>query len=288
MKPLLAENDSSVVMVARRVLVAAIFRVVSAFHIFLLGLVMTGCATLVPPPSALQTGNKNIPVELALGSWAYVLENLVDEQGRVDFNLLKMDPAFLEKYVSYLAETSPEKNPESFPTDEKRLAYFLNSYNALAMYGLIVHNFPGDLFSFWDRARFFKFTRFHIGGKEISLYDYENDVIRPLGDPRVHFALNCMVKACPRLPQTPFQAKTLDATLDMLAREFVNHPRHVRISRSKGIVQLSEIFRFYKKDFVNPKTASSLIAYINKYRDVPLDENLKIKFIDYDWVVNYK
>lgn len=261
---------------------------VSACRVFLLGLVMAGCGTVVPPPSTLQTENENIPVELALGSWAYVLENLVDEQGRVDFKLLKMDPVFLEKYVSYLAETSPQKNPEKFPTDEKRLAYFLNSYNALAMYGLIVHNFPGDLFSFWDRARFFKFTRFNIGGKEISLHDYENDVIRPLGDPRVHFALNCMVRACPRLPQTPFQAKTLDATLELLTREFVNHPRHVRVSRSKGLVLLSEIFRFYKKDFVNPKTASSLIAYINKYRDVPLDENLKIKFIDYDWVVNYK
>jgi len=288
MKPLFAENDCGVLRVARRFLEGSIFRVVSACRFFLLGLVMTGCATVVELPSELQTENENISVELALGSWAYVLENLVDEQGRVDFKLLKMDPVFLQKYVFYLAGTSPQKNPERFPTDEKRLAYFLNSYNALAMYGLIVHNFPGDLFSFWDRARFFKFTRFNIGGKEISLYDYENDVIRPVGDPRVHFALNCMVKACPRLPQTPFQAETLDATLNLLTREFVNHPRHVRVSRSEGLVRLSEIFRFYKKDFVNPKTASSLIAYINKYRDVPLDENLKIKFIDYDWVVNYK
>ena len=288
MNPLFAEIDSCVEMVVRRVLERFFFRFVSVSRILLLGLVMTGCATPVPLPSTLQAGNKNIPVEVAQGSWAYVLENLVDEQGRVDFNHLKSDPAFLQKYVSYLAETSPEKNPERFPTDEKRLAYFLNSYNALAMYGLIVHNFPGDLFSFWDRARFFKFTSFHIGGKKISLYDYENDVIRPLGDPRVHFALNCMVKACPRLPQTPFQAETLNATLDRLAREFVNHPRHVRVSRSEKIIQLSEIFRFYTKDFVNPKTASSLIAYINQYRDAPLDETLDIEFIDYDWTVNYR
>ncbi len=282
------ENDSGVVMVTKRVWKDSILRVVSAYRIFLLGLVMTGCATVVQPPSLSQTESKNISDELALGSWAHVLETSVDRQGRVDFDHLKKDPAFLQKYVSFISEVSPEKNPEKFPTHEERLAYYLNSYNALAMYGVVLRDFPGDFFSIWDRAKFFKFTRFNIGGNLISLVDYENKIIRPLGDPRIHFALNCMVKACPRLPQTPFQASNLDATLDKLTREFVNHPRHVQVSRSEGRILLSAIFSFYTEDFINSKTASSLIAYINKYREKPIDENLKVKFIDYDWTVNYQ
>ena len=262
--------------------------VVPARWIFLLSLLMAGCATIVQPPSMLVTGNEDISDELALRSWAQVLESSVDWRGRVDFHNLEKNSVPLQIYLSYIAEVSPEKNPEKFPTLDSQLAYFINSYNALAMVGIFAHDFPEDFHGLWDRAKFFKFTRFKIGGKEISLYDFENDVIRPLGDPRIHFALNCMVRACPRLPQTPFHAENLDATLDMLTREFVNHSGHVQVLETAGLVRLSEIFRFYEEDFVNPKTASSLIAYINRYRDKPIDENLNVEFIAYDWTVNYQ
>ena len=217
-----------------------------------------------------------------------MLRSSVGGLGRVDFNRLGKNPGPLYEYVSYVAKISPETNPEMFPTAQDRLAYHINSYNALAMYGVLSHNFPSDFHNLWDRAKFFKFTRFTIGGKEISLVNYENDVIRPLGDPRIHFALNCMVRACPRLPQEPFQAESLNADLNRLTREFVNHPRHVQVLPSERLVRLSEIFKFYKKDFVNKKTASSLIEYVNTYRDEPIDKNFKVEFIDYDWTVNYK
>jgi hypothetical protein len=282
------ENVSGVVMVAKRTWKDSCLRMVFACRVLLLGFLMTGCATVVQPPSLSQSGSEIPSDELALQLWAKVLQSSVDGLGRVDFYYLKRNPASLNEYVAYLSRVSPKSNPEKFPAAEDRLAYYINSYNALAMYGVIADNFPEDFQSLWDRAGFFKFTRFNIGGEEISLYDYENDVIRPLGDPRIHFALNCMVKACPRLPQTPFKAENLDATLDRLAREFVNHGGHVQVLPSAGLVRVSEIFRFYKKDFVNPETASSLIAYINKYRDVPIDENLNVEFIAYDWTVNYK
>ena len=194
----------------------------------------------------------------------------------------------LYRYVSYIAQTSPERHPEAFVSKTRQLAFYINSYNALAMYGVIALKFPDDFDSFTDRARFFKFTRYVIGGEEISLYDYENDIIRPLGDPRVHFALNCMVKACPRLPQTPFSAADLNDTLDALTREFVNDPRHVQVIESIGLVRLSAIFDFYEEDFVNSENAASLISYINRYRDEPIDESYKVEFIAYDWTVNYR
>ncbi|GJL77907.1 MAG: DUF547 domain-containing protein [Nitrospinaceae bacterium] len=249
---------------------------------------MAGCATVVQPPSITQPGSGSLSRESAFRAWSQVLASSVDWQGRVDFEHLERNPSPLYEYVAYIAKVSPEKNPDKFPTIEEQLAYYINSYNALAMYGVITHGLPNNFNRLWDRAKFFKFTRFNIGGRELSLLNYENDVIRPLGDPRIHFALNCMVRACPRLPQTPFRAETLDADLDRLTREFVNDSRHVQVLPAAGLVRLSEIFRFYKKDFVNPKRASSLIAYINKYRDAPVKKKLKVEFIAYDWTVNYK
>src|SRR5207248_1310678 len=65
---------------------------------------------------------------------------------------------------------------------------------------------------------FFYLKKVTVGGKSISLYDLENDVIRPLGEERVHFALNCMAVSCPRLPRTAFTADALEQQLDTATR----------------------------------------------------------------------
>lgn len=263
-------------------------RYFQAGWIFACGLLMSGCVTVLQPPSLQNAEDKVIPKQLAQESWSQVLTKSVDSQGRVAFRDVAENPARLHQMILYISQTSPEKNPREFPSFDDRLVYYLNSYNALAMYGVISYDFPSDFHGFTDRAKFFAFTDFTIGGQEISLYDYENEIIRPLGDPRVHFALNCMVKACPRLPQTPFHSKDLDGTLDSLAREFVNDPRHVQVVEATRKVRLSEILSFYEEDFVNPKEASSLIEYINRYRSEPIDETFEVEFIPYDWTVNYQ
>ena len=98
----------------------------------------------------------------------------------------------LNIYLAYVSKVSPRSHPDLFPSRRETLAYYINSYNALAMYGVISNNIPKELTRFLDRARFFKFTVYQIGRENNSLDDYENDIIRPIGEPRVHFALNCM------------------------------------------------------------------------------------------------
>merc|ERR1712093_826904 len=121
------------------------------------------------------------------------------------------------------------------------MAYYINSYNALAMYGVIEKGIPDGFTSFFSRAAFFKFRDVVIGGKVTNLYDFENDVIRPLNEPRAHFALNCMVKDCPRLPQTPFYAETLDDTLEQATREFFGSKKHFYFDDKRKRVYVSEI-----------------------------------------------
>src|SRR6266498_1059136 len=88
---------------------------------------------------------------------------------------------------------------------------------------------------------FFYLRTFTVGGRSISLYNFENDVIRPLGEERVHFALNCMVVSCPRLPRVAFSAAALDRQLDSAAREFIGNTRNVWVDHAKREVWLSAI-----------------------------------------------
>ncbi|HTD53187.1 MAG TPA: DUF547 domain-containing protein, partial [Thermoanaerobaculia bacterium] len=127
-------------------------------------------------------------------------------------------------------------------------------------------------------------NRFELGGRYISLYALENQVIRPMGDPRVHVALNCMARGCPRLPREPFTAAELDRQLDRQAREFFNETRNVELSPEKQTVRFSQILQFYTGDFV--KKAPTLIAYANQYREEKIPADWKVDFIPYDWVLN--
>src|SRR5260370_11110247 len=110
------------------------------------------------------------------------------------------------------------------------------------------------------KLAFFYLRTFVIGGRPISLYKFENDVIRPLGEERVHFALNCMVVSCPRLPRVAFSAAPFEGQLDTAAREFIGATRNVWIDHAKRAVSLSPIFDFYTEHFLAP--APTLIAYV--------------------------
>ncbi len=235
--------------------------------LLLLGIGAAGPGTVAAQPIASQR------------AWQDVLHDRVDAQGRVDFAGLQADPAALESYVGFVAATAPA----SIADRPARLAFLINSYNALAMHHVLAFNVPVRL-DLLGRARFFKFSKETVGGERVSLYDYENDVIRPIGDERVHFALNCMSVSCPRLPRTPFTAAGLDRELDEAARRFFAEPRNVEVDEGRHIVRLSAILDFYTADFL--RRAPNLVSYVNLYRSPPVPTGFRVEFLQYDWTIN--
>lgn len=219
----------------------------------------------------------------ALSAWSRVLSTFVNDRGEVDFRRLAKEPEDLNAFVNYIAKVSPESAPALFPTRESRLAYHINAYNALSMYNVIDSGIPNSL-SGVRKVWFFVFKRFPVGGRAMSLYVYENDVIRPMGDERVHFALNCMAVGCPRLPAAPFTAQDLDKQLDREARRFFAEPRNLELVPATKTVRLSGILKFYKEDFL--RHSPGLIAYVNQYSPGKIPEGYQVEFIDYDWTVN--
>ncbi len=150
-------------------------------------------ATSVP---ALDAATKALSIGEWEALWTRVLSRNVDDAGRVDFDALRGDHADLDRVVAFVAAADPMSQPQRFPDRQARLAFYINAYNALAMHGVVAAGVPESLGGL-TKFTFFYLRTFTVGGKSISLYKFENDVIRPLGEERVHFALNCMVVSCP-------------------------------------------------------------------------------------------
>ncbi len=239
---------------------------------------LAGCAQLVPAPQREPETDR----AQAEAAWERVLARFVDERGRVAFAALERERADLDRFVSWVYATGPNNRPELFPARAEVLAYHLNAYNALAMYGVLAAGGPRSL-SEYGLFRFFVLRRVAVGGEAMSLYRYENAVIRPLGEERVHFALNCMAVSCPRLPRTPFRAESLEVSLAGEARRFFAEPRNVEVDPARRAVRLSAILDFYPEDFL--AKAPSLAAYANRHRASPLPADYRVEFIPYDWTV---
>ena len=243
---------------------------------FALSLSVTWSCTQIPPPDIQPATDPD-------AAWAAVLATFVDDRGRVDFQGLAERPESLSATVAHIYAAGPRTTPARYPDRDARIAFYINAYNALAMFNVIESGIPDDLFGL-NKVEFFVLRRLAVDGDEISLYALENDVIRPLGEERIHFALNCMVVGCPRLPREPFSGDRLDHQLDREAAHFFSEARNVTVDHDRRTVYLSEILDFYTEDFL--AVAPSLIAYVNRYRDEPIPEDYDVAFFDYDWTIN--
>ncbi|MEM9144216.1 MAG: DUF547 domain-containing protein, partial [Bacteroidota bacterium] len=107
------------------------------------------------------------------------------KDGRVDYKALKEDSSALEALVGLAEGISVSKeNPKDYQ------AFWINGYNLQVIKG-IVDNYPVK--SPLDIPGFFDTTKRNIGGKQITLNDIENKLLRghfPT-EPRFHFVLVC-------------------------------------------------------------------------------------------------
>jgi len=229
-------------------------------------------------PVPTTKGNENLAVnmvwQLDHSEWDVLLKKHVDDTGNVDYKGFTKDISALEQYLEYLAGNLPA-NKASKP---EKLAYYINLYNA-ATVKLILDHYPTksikDIKNPWGEEIV------QMGGEKISLGDLEHKILRKMGDPRIHFAINCASYSCPKLWNTVFTASNLEKLLEQTAKDFINDPSKNALTKEKA--NLSEIFNWYKKDFTQN---GSLIDYLNKYADVKLTSNTKISYLNYNWDLN--
>jgi Protein of unknown function, DUF547 len=242
---------------------------------------LSACSTVV------KVGRSDapaLPLAQAERGYAAVLQRHVNNQGEVDFAALQADTSSgglqaLESYVQAIAATPLD----AAPTPQARLAHMINAYNALSMYNVVASGIPVT-HAGWAKVRFFVLRKFEIGGTHLSLYSFENDIIRKLNEPRIHFALNCSAVSCPVLPRTPFTADKLNEELDRETRAFFARPENLRVDSAQRTVFFNEILKFYTEDFT-PAHAPSLIAYAQRYTSQVIPPDYAVAFTPYDWTV---
>jgi len=187
------------------------------------------------------------------------------------------DRQALQKVVDAIAQANVATSGK-----EDQLAFYLNAYNAWILHEALAkyptRSVKDPLFAF------FLGKRIKVTGEEMSFNHLEKDIVRArFEEPRVHFALNCASRSCPPLNRQAFRGRELESQLEKLSRAFVNSENGVKVSADKKSAQLSKIFDWYKEDF---KKEGGVLTFINKRRDVPLSDDVKISYQDYNWSLN--
>lgn len=208
-----------------------------------------------------------------------VLSESVND-GQVNYKSIKNNAKF-SKYVKSL-ESKPNTQNES-----EELSFWINSYNALAIQGILNGRSPK---SFTGRIGYFKNAKYDVGGKRINLYDLERKVIIPLNEPRIHFAINCASFSCPNLLPEAYTAEKLEQQLEQVSKDFINDSSKNKFDKTTKKASISKIFDWFKDDFI--KHSGSVEKYIAQYvSDAEVAEDLragkyKIKYLKYNWSLN--
>ena len=215
-----------------------------------------------------------------------ILNNYVASDGSVNYKGLKGDESF-QGFIDYLSKA----DPDTLPSDNHRLAFWINAYNAFVLKGVV------DAYPIKSVTKiglipysFFKVRKFDTKHGRITLDKLESKKIRePFSEPRIHFAINCASIGCPQLLNKAYKAEILDKQLEEQTKLFINNKNKNYLNKKDNILYLSKIFKWYEGDFVKEgQTLKTFIAkYLNDEDAAYINENdIMIEYLEYDWNLN--
>ncbi len=248
--------------------------------------------------------------EISYKQFQSILDQYVDDFGMVNYLQLSQKRIDRDEFARALRDLSED----AFMTwsDEDKIAFWVNAYNALTLKVIIDHLFKKSSSA---RPRIKKITsirqipgvwnkiKFDVMQRKLTLDNIEHEILRKeFREPRIHFALNCASKGCPVLKQEPYEGDKLNLQLESQAKLFLSNRQNFYIDKKKRKVYLSSILKWYGNDFIDDYTPKSGFANKNKKERAVLhfislhlnDEdrrfleegNFGVKFLKYDWSLN--
>ena len=207
-------------------------------------------------------------------TWNQLLKKHVSDQGKVDYLGFKKDLTDLNAYLDWLSNSKPSE----IWSKDQLMAFWINAYNALTI-KLIVDRYPissiKDIYSPWN------IKVITIANKTLYLNNIEHDILRKMGDPRIHFGIVCASVSCPKLQNEAFNTQNTNRLLNKASKEFLADSTKNELTTDAA--ELSKIFKWFAKDF---KQEGSLIDFLNKFADIRIASNATISFKDYNWGLN--
>ena len=207
----------------------------------------------------------------------------------VDYAALRAGPGarapVWQKAVDELAGCRPETlhGPDA-------MAFWIDAYNVLAIDVVVVRQPAKSIRDVGNLLRpVWRYEAGRIGGQAYSLDAIEHEILRPMGDPRIHAAIVCASLSCPPLRRAPFRGSDLEASLDDQMRRFLADPR--KGARLDGdTLWLSRIFDWFEDDF---DAVGGVRAFVGPHLPAEIQSALRarpepprIRHLDYDWSLN--
>jgi hypothetical protein len=206
-------------------------------------------------------------------------------KGRVEYAAWKAkDQNQLLIYLNKVGHADPKRlKPAS-----ERLAFFLNTYNALVI-AQILENYPlkspRDVKGFNDRLKHL------VGGEPYTLDDLEKKIRTDFPDPRIFFVLNAGATGYPPLAPRAFRGDSLGAQLDSAQAAFLRDPKNVLLDKKAKVLYVSRLFEWHQKEF--EATTGSVRTFLKlnlpeEFQKEMESEPYELKYLTFDWSLNGK
>ncbi len=238
--------------------------------------------------------------------WTEILSAHVNDRGRVNYKALLKNRSQFDEYIKDLE--SVKKSEINSWNRDNQLAYWINTYNALAM-KIILDNYPikpgkGVKAKFYPAKSIkqipgaFDEIKNTAAGQQLTLNYLEHELLRKkFKEPRIHFAIVCVSVGCPYIWNHAFEGGNLEEQLSAAARRFVKNRVNVRLNLPKKEIYLSKIFKWFNEDFSKFKGATrfgkynGVVSFCSEYFSKPLQKQIhitkaKIIWYSYDWTLN--
>ena len=221
-----------------------------------------------------------------------LLKKYVDDDGYVDYKSWKASAADRRKLQAYLAQLG-KADLSRRSNRSTQLAFWINAYNAVTLEG-ILQVYPTTSIrkhtSRFGGYNIWKHLPLTVGGRKFSLDDIEHKMLRKMSEPRIHFAIVCASIGCPKLRNEAYTAKALEKQLTDNAVDFFSRPKHIRVDRRTGALYLSNILKWFGKDF--GRSDGAMLKAVSPY--MPRDAQrmiaaggVRVKFaLTYNWELN--
>jgi hypothetical protein len=247
--------------------------------------------------------------QFGYAAYADVLTSCVDDAGLVDYGALKADRAGLDRFARQVADLEPAVYEKW--SDNEKIAFWINAYNALTLKAVIDHypirpGFSGPLIYPKESVRqvpgFWGGITFPVMGRQMTLDAMEDLLRRQFRDPRVHMALTCAAMGGPKLRAAPYTGTGLDEQFADQTRRFVTDHQALRINQERSHVALSAVMQWFGEDFVERYGTSmeyvghgaserAILHYLSPYlgeqdRAYLEHGDYEVKYLPFDWALN--
>jgi hypothetical protein len=225
-------------------------------------------------------------------TWDALLKRYVDGRGMVDYATWKAsaaDQQALDQYLAHLSSASL-----SAPASRAaQLAYWINAYNAVTVHGILREYPTTSIRQHTARLGGYNLWRdlqLLVEEQGYSLEQIEHQILRKMGEPRIHFAIVCASIGCPPLRNEAYVAPRLEAQLSANAQAFFADPSKFQYDAASRTLAVSPILKWFAEDF-GPTQAEQLrriAPFLPDAASRTLAESgmARLRFLDYDWGLN--